>query len=76
MVFHYHGITFAGISIPYNLILTIPANGIDYPGYKMTIKREVGLIESETIGGYPLSTNCQIMDMLYRIVCSVDTHIT
>ena len=54
MIFHYHGITFAGISIPYNLILTIPAKGIDYPGYKMTTKREVGLIESETIGGYPL----------------------
>ena len=54
MVFHYHGIIFAGILIPYNLILTIPANGIDYPGYKMTTKREVALIESETIGGYPL----------------------
>ena len=45
MVFHYHGITFAGISIPYNLILTIPANGIDYPGYKMTTKQELGVIE-------------------------------
>ena len=55
MVFHYHGITFAGISIPYNLILTIPANGIDYPEYKMITKREVGFIESETIG-YPLHT--------------------
>ena len=54
MVFHYHVITFAGISIPYNLILTIPVNGIDYPGYKMTTKQELGFIESETIGGYPL----------------------